>query len=226
MQVIIYWLMAVVVSCKFRTTESWDGVPTWAPAHRLHSTDATVTVAWNVPKNTGFTWTTDLTYCPSDLTKVQADANLTNYPISMPKADYKTYLINGDFWGACVTVALSSHDRKYTVTSLTSSTNYKFSITLKGKRAASATDQSVTTSEPLLMTTKIASTRTEPEFVELFARGTGLHNHDNAQVILTYGSTTQTILDSSAYRGLYLAVFNRKTMALANTPKFYDTMLD
>lgn len=58
----------------------------------------------------------------------------------------------------------------------------------------------------------------EHEYVELFARGTGLNNHGASVLKID----ENVLLDHAFYKGLYLAILDRRDLSLVHSG-FYNT---
>ena len=71
-----------------------------------------------------------------------------------------------------------------------------------------------------MLTTRVPIHWRKHEFAELFVRGTGLNNH-NASV---FKIDDTVLLDDAFYRGLYLAVLDRRDLSLVESG-FYDTSI-
>lgn len=127
---------------------------------------------------------------------------------------------DGNWWGCVETAAaLEIKTSHYTFTSLEPSTLFRFRV-----KQVSLADSSIESaySDPILISTAMKNSLLDYEKIQLQVRGTGLNNHWNALIRLVNKKRAETeeILESSKFRGLYLAVFDRRDLDLVRIENF------
>jgi len=220
------FLFVGLVSARFKShTDSFSGTPAFKSSHELFASDTEITLQWRHAENSGFNVYSQIEKCEIDHEEIWA-RKLALHPTYWDQKEFKETIIqdgdaDGDWWTCTETdTALVIQTSYYTFTSLAPSTLYRFRV--KQLSLALTTSIASDYSDPILMTTAMAESLLDYEKIQLQVRGTGLNNHWNSVIRLANKKLgeTKTFLESSKFRGLYLAVFNRRNLDLVRLDNY------
>ena len=182
----------------------------------MNRTHESIKLAWEPVQNSGFHYVTEIERCPRNDTHLRS-TKLALYPSGNHMNHtyfYENFLLD-EFWNECE-YTIHGMVWEQIFQGLDSGTAYRFRV----RQLHNLTREDVATqwSHPKVLTTRVAVDLRRHEYSQLFLRGTGLNNF-NASV---FTIDEHVLLDHAFYIGLYLAVIDRRNLALVESG-FYNT---
>ena len=198
--IFILTFLAMGTARRFSGSMEWFGSPVIKRNEAIISARH-IEIAWKVPRNTGFVYTTELYWCEYGLDRSNLPKEMLYYPAEGEIGKIHDILSRNSSWTNCSLITLK-REINYKFTSLKARNPYRF-------RVRNRSPFGDTPWSPFeIISTHLEDTLFAHERVTLRVRGTGSRNHETAQIKVD----NNLLMEKGNYRGLYLSVLNRRTM--------------